>query len=117
MDDKYFVYMEDLDLSLRVTKAKYKIYYDTNNIIYHKGGGVSEQVKATRLYYVLHAKYIFIKKHFSLLSFLASAVVLIFISPIARLLFSLLVKRSFTQAKECLIAYGKFYKYLLVGKV
>jgi GT2 family glycosyltransferase len=116
-DDRYFVYMEDLDLSLKVTKAGCNIYYDRDNVIYHKGGGVSEQVKAIRLYYILHAKYIFIKKHFNKLSFLASAFVLIFISPIARFLFSLLVKHSFTQVKECLIGYGKFYKYLFVGKV
>ncbi len=115
MDDKYFVYMEDLDLSLRITNAGYKIYYDRENVIYHKGGGVSQQVKALRLYYSLHAKYIFIQKHFDFLSFYIATFVLIFISPIVRILFSLIINRSFLQVKECIIGYIKFYKYLIKG--
>jgi GT2 family glycosyltransferase len=117
MDDRYFVYMEDLDLSLRLTKAGHKIYYDRENIIYHKGGGVSQQVKATRLFYVLHSKYHFIKKHFSTVKFMAAFSVLVFHSPIARLFFALVIKRNLKTAKETIDGYGKFYKYLLNGKM
>lgn len=117
MDDRYFVYMEDLDLSLRINKAGYKIYYDTTNVIYHKGGGVSQQIKSTRLFYALHAKYCFVQKHFSRLGFMSSALVLIFLSPLSRLVFSLIIKRSKTELFQTLGGYYKFYQYLLLRKI
>jgi hypothetical protein len=116
MDDRYFVYMEDLDLSKRITTDGYTIYYDSKNVIYHKGGGVSENVKAKRLYYVLHAKFKYIKKHFNFIAFLLASFVLIVVSFFARIAFSLLLKRSFKALKETFMGYLYFYKYLLIGK-
>jgi GT2 family glycosyltransferase len=117
MDDRFFVYMEDLDLSLRITKAGYKIFYDKDNIIYHKGGGVSQQIKSTRLFYALHAKYCFVKKHFSALAFISSAFVLIFLSPLSRLVFSVVIKRSKKELFQTIGGYYKFYQYLLTSKI
>ena len=44
-DEKYFVYIEDLDLSKRIKDSGYKIIFVSEAQAYHKGGGTSEQVK------------------------------------------------------------------------
>ena len=94
-----------------------KIFYDKDNIIYHKGGGVSQQIKSTRLFYALHAKYFFVKKHFSALAFISSAFVLIFLSPLSRLAFSVVIKRSKKELFQTIGGYYKFYQYLLTSKI
>lgn len=43
-DPIYFMYEEDVDLSLRVSK-KYAIYYEANAVIYHKGQGSQRKVR------------------------------------------------------------------------
>ena len=67
-DEDYFVYLEDLDLSLRINKLGYKIFYNANIKAYHKGGGTSERVKAKRLFYSLESRIKYSKKHFSPIS-------------------------------------------------
>jgi len=35
-DDKYFMYCEDLDLCMKAMDLGYKLYYESNSVIYHK---------------------------------------------------------------------------------
>jgi GT2 family glycosyltransferase len=65
LDEDYFMYGEDIDLSYRITKGGYKnYYYPETTIIHYKG----ESTKKGSLNYVLvfyNAMIIFAKKHFS----------------------------------------------------
>ena len=47
-DERFFVYLEDLDFSLRAREAGWRTHYLASARAYHKGGGTSEQVKAER---------------------------------------------------------------------
>lgn len=64
-DERFFVYLEDLDLSLRVRQAGWRVVYFAGARAYHKGGGTSEQVKAKRLFYSLLSRAKYAQKHFS----------------------------------------------------
>ncbi len=65
LDEDYFMYGEDIDLSYRIIKAGYKNYYfPKTRIIHYKG----ESTKKSSVNYVLvfyRAMQIFAKKHFS----------------------------------------------------
>lgn len=63
MDDAYFVYGEDIDLSRRIQNAGYKVYYTTECTIIHEGGGTGRKVKTERLFYSLVSRRIYWKKH------------------------------------------------------
>jgi N-acetylglucosaminyl-diphospho-decaprenol L-rhamnosyltransferase len=63
-DERYFVYLEDLDLSRRIHQAGWDIRYLADVRAYHRGGGTSEQVKAARLAYALHSRMRYGFKHF-----------------------------------------------------
>lgn len=65
LDEDYFMYGEDIDLSYRITKAGFKNYYfPETRIIHYKG----ESTKKSTVNYVLvfyRAMVIFAKKHFA----------------------------------------------------
>lgn len=64
-DERFFVYLEDLDLSLRTHRAGFAVQYLAEATAFHKGGGTSEQVKATRLFYALRSRLLYAFKYFS----------------------------------------------------
>jgi len=65
LDEDFFMYGEDIDLSYRITQAGYKNYYFPNTRIIHYKG---ESTKKNSVNYVLvfyNAMQIFARKHFS----------------------------------------------------
>lgn len=114
-DEDYFVYLEDLDLSLRINKLGYRSFYNANIKAYHKGGGTSERVKAKRLFYSLESRIKYSKKHFPPIS---SSLVIV--STLALEPFIRIGENIFSGSKENLLntlkAYKMLYKYLLTKK-
>lgn len=108
-DTKYFVYLEDLDLSNRIIKSGYKIQYLADAQAFHRGGGTSENIKAIRLYYSLESKLIYSYKHFDKLNFLILFIAIIFIEPLTRIILALMHYAS-RDTKETIEAYYLLYK-------
>lgn len=84
-DERFFVYLEDLDLSVRVAEAGYEVHYLAEAVAFHKGGGTSEQVKAHRLYYSLQSRILYAFKHFSALPAWFVLCATLTVEPVARL--------------------------------
>lgn len=83
-DERFFVYLEDLDLSLRVHRAGFRVHYLASAEAFHKGGGSSERVKATRLFYALRSRLLYADKHFSRGASAVVAVTTLLIEPLPR---------------------------------
>ena len=98
-DERFFVYLEDLDLSARVHQAGHGVFYLAEAVGLHRGGGTSEQVKPQRLAYALESRIVYAFKHFAVISALAVAIVTLGIEPFPRLLRAVR-RRSLTDAKE-----------------
>lgn len=70
-DERFFVYFEEVDLSLRAKQLGYSSYFLSEVSAFHKGGGCSERVKAARLFYSLRSRILYAQKHYSLMGLVA----------------------------------------------
>ncbi len=67
-DERFFMYLEDLDLSLRVLAAGGKCLFAADATAHHAGGGTTRNIKATRLFYSVRSRLQFATKHFGVVS-------------------------------------------------
>lgn len=104
-DELFFVYLEDLDLSLRARQSGYLSVYLADAQMFHLGGGASRQIKARRLFYSLNSKLLYGFKHFSQSSAWVLLLVTLVIEIWTRLALALL-KRSWRDAYNTIHAYG-----------
>ncbi len=108
-DERFFVYLEDLDFSLRTYKAGWLCFYLAETNAYHKGGGISEQVKSTRLYYSLYSRILYGYKHFNFVSATLLMTGTVLIEPCIRVAYSL-AKGSLAQINETISGYILLWK-------
>jgi GT2 family glycosyltransferase len=64
-DERFFVYFEEVDLAIRAKRLGYASYFLSEASAYHKGGGCSESVRASRLFYSLRSRILYAQKHYS----------------------------------------------------
>lgn len=108
-DERFFVYLEDLDLSKRVKDAGYGIEYLTEVKAFHKGGGTSDQVKARRLFYSLRSRILYAFKHLGRASGTLVLLATLLPEPLLRLGLALLKRQG---AVETLQAYRMLFVWL-----
>lgn len=112
-DERFFVYLEDLDLSLRIRQAGWLSHYMAEAQAFHAGGGASRQVKAQRLFYSLRSRLQYAAKHCSRGGALAVAAATLLLEPMCRLLFAAAGARL-DEARHTLRAYRLLYADALV---
>jgi GT2 family glycosyltransferase len=110
-DERFFLYLEDLDFSLRASKSGWKTMYFAEAHAFHLGGGTSRQIKAKRLFYSLRSQLTYSRRHFSKLEALAVAIAILAIEPISRSIFSL-ISFSLSGFKETWIGYGMLWRWI-----
>jgi hypothetical protein len=115
-DERFFVYLEDLDLSARVHATGARSVFLASTRIFHKGGGLSDRVKAARLAYFLHSRIVYGVKHFSPTTAGALAVATFAVEPFTRLAHALGVKRSVEQALDTVRGYRLLAARTLRGR-
>lgn len=110
-DERFFVYYEEVDFAYRAYQLGYKSFYLSEISAFHLGGGVSNQVKARRLFYSLRSRLLYAKKHFSWLGFSVVFASTLLLEPLVRLLFGA-VRRSKATVVETLSGVRMLYSWL-----
>jgi N-acetylglucosaminyl-diphospho-decaprenol L-rhamnosyltransferase len=83
-DERFFVYFEEVDLSLRALHAGWSTYYLATAQCYHQGGGSSKQIMARRLFYSLRSRILYGFKNFGIVSAIALLLATLFVEPVSR---------------------------------
>jgi GT2 family glycosyltransferase len=110
-DERFFVYLEDLDFSLRARRAGWRSYFLATASAYHRGGGTSEQIKARRLFYALRSRVLYAYKHFSWATATAVTVATASLELLTRLVRAT-ARRSLTEARDTMRAYMLLWRAL-----
>jgi N-acetylglucosaminyl-diphospho-decaprenol L-rhamnosyltransferase len=108
-DERYFVYFEDLDFSLRARRAGYGSYYLASAEAFHKGGGTSEQVRATRLFFANRSRIIYAYTHFGRLAGTGVLLATLLVEPVVRVAVSA-AKLSGAQLAETVSGFAQLYR-------
>jgi GT2 family glycosyltransferase len=110
-DERFFVYLEDLDFSYRAYQAGLISVYLATAQAYHAGGGSSKQIKARRLFYSLRSRILYSYKRFGFFSATAVMLGTILIEPFSRLVLAGL-HRSLQEAIQTVHVYGFLFRAL-----
>lgn len=110
-DERFFVYFEEVDLSLRAKQFGYSSYFLSTSSAFHKGGGCSDQVKAARLFYSLRSRLQYAQKHYSKVDF-TGLILLTGIEFVLRLTLGLL-KASWQDIRNTIIGYSRMITYFV----
>lgn len=104
-DERFFVYLEDLDFSLRARKLGYRSFYLAEAAAFHRGGGTSENIKAIRLFYSLRSRLVYVNLHFTRFDAWCVAAMTLTIEPLTRL-FRALTRGSLQEFRDTCSAYA-----------
>jgi len=108
-DERFFVYFEEVDLSLKAYQLGYRSYFLSEVSAFHKGGGCSERVKKSRLFYSIRSRILYARKHYIASEFIA-LVLLTWIEFPLRLMQGAM-RGSLSDMKNTLFAYWKLLTY------
>ena len=103
-DEQFFVYFEEVDLSKRIKDLGFKSFFLADCNAFHAGGGVSQQVKAKRLFYSIRSRILYSRKHFNFLSYMFVYFMSLLVEPFPRIVFSI-AKFEFKAILETISAY------------
>lgn len=111
-DERYFLYFEDLDFSLRAKRAGWDSMFVSCSRAFHIGGGVSSQVRARRLFYALRSRLLYARSHFGRLGAAAVMVATLTVEPVVRTV-AALAGRSWLECTQTWAAYWLLTRWWL----
>ena len=83
-DERFFVYMEDLDLALRARQLGFSSVYLSSVEAEHLGGGTADRRRAESLFFNSRSRIQYAFKHFSLLGAWLVTVGVLLVEPVTR---------------------------------
>jgi N-acetylglucosaminyl-diphospho-decaprenol L-rhamnosyltransferase len=113
-DERYFVYFEDVDFALRARDNGARTFFLKEARVFHVGGGSSDQIPATRLYYSLASRITYARRHWP--QWQANTLVaLIFTVELIARLGRAAFRRSATDLRATVAGYARLLAYLADG--
>ena len=103
-DERFFVYFEEVDISLRARDAGYASCILRDVRACHTGCGSSDQVKTTRLFYFWRSRLFYFRKHFRWPQYCGILLLTFAVEPVTRLVHAVL-SASWEAARATLGAY------------
>lgn len=113
-DERFFMYLEDLDLSIRIADRGWKCLFVANAQAVHEGGGTSKRIMGKRLFYAVRSRLQYAYKHFGLPGTLLVSIVSLGVEPLLRLLV-LLIRADFPGLRHTLEAYRLLVVWVCSG--
>ena len=110
-DERFFVYFEEVDFSLRARQRNWRTVYLGNLQAFHAGGGSSRHVKARRLFYSLRSRLLYSSKHFSRTGAAAALIATLVFEPASRLALAL-ARRSWSGVRETWGGFALLWRWL-----
>jgi N-acetylglucosaminyl-diphospho-decaprenol L-rhamnosyltransferase len=111
-DERYFIYFEEVDFSLRARHAGRSTYFLKDAVAYHVGNVSSDQVPDIRLYHSLRSRILFAYKHWPRLHASLLVALTLTVELLARLARAAW-RRSVSEILTTLSAYGMLVRDLL----
>ena len=98
MPECYFLYYEELDWSMTITRAGYEIWYEPACTIYHKESQTTGQNSALRTYYITRNRLLLVKRNWKgILKYISYIYLIIIVAP--RDIINNTIKSHFIQVK------------------
>jgi hypothetical protein len=110
-DERFFVYLEDIDFSKRAQKHGWSSVYYTDVQAHHLCGGSSGKVKSKRLFYSVRSRLLYSFKHFSYFDSLKILIITMMVEPLTRAIWAVRLM-SFVSLKESIMAYGHLLNWI-----
>lgn len=111
-DERFFVYFEEVDLSLRAREAGFQTVFLADAAVYHTGCGTTDQIRGQRLFFSLQSRILYGYKHFSRFSATAVLALTTVLEPVARAV-PALARGSWAGIQEVAQGYGMLWHWLL----
>lgn len=84
-DERFFVYYEDLDFSVRARTLGWSSVYLSAAQAFHRGQGTTDAATERRMFYFARSRIVYARKHFSPPGALAVTFTTLLLEPVARL--------------------------------
>lgn len=110
-DERFFVYLEDLDFSWRARQRGWRSRYLIDARASHVGGGASSQVKDRRLFYALRSRLLYAFKHFGFVSRWTVLLLTVLIEPFVRTAWAA-ARFSVSTLRETWKGYALLWRWL-----
>jgi GT2 family glycosyltransferase len=111
-DERFFVYYEELDFSLRLKQAGGISYFNATIKAMHTGGGTTREVLGFRLFLSLRSRLLYARKHFSLFGYGLVLLSTCLIEPVIRLAF-LCVRFRIKEISSWKEGYVRLFRWLV----
>lgn len=113
-DDRFFVYFEEVDFSLRAARAGWRSVYFAGAQAFHAGGGTTAQAKARRLFYYQRSRWLYARKHLPAAGAGAVLALTLAVEPWARTAAAAVRGRP-SEAREAWKAWARLLSWLARG--
>ena len=113
-DERFFVYFEEVDFSLRASRSMWQSAFVAEANAFHLGNGTTDRIRATRLYYSIRSRLLFVQKHFGIPGGLVTLFSTLCIEPLTRLMHCAL-RGQLSEAGAVLKGYARVYRWMATG--